>query len=113
MELGEPDDSGRRRPVPVADSESVVDVDTVILAIGQKPEAGVMRDCGFELTRWDTLPIDEVHCGTNVPGVFAGGDAVRGPASVVEAMADGKASGPGHRQPPQRQTARRESEPTC
>ena len=90
MELGEPDASGRRRPVPVAGSESVVDVDTVILAIGQKPEADLMRDCGFELTRWDTLAVDEVHCGTNQPGVFAGGDVVRGPASVVEAMADGK-----------------------
>jgi heterodisulfide reductase subunit A-like polyferredoxin len=90
MVLGEPDDSGRRRPVPVVDSESVIDVDTVILAIGQKPEAGVMHDCGFELTRWDTLAVDEVTCGTNEPGVFAGGDVVRGPASVVEAMADGK-----------------------
>ncbi len=90
MELGEPDDSGRRRPVPVAGSESVIDVDTVVLAIGQKPEAGFMRDCGIELTRWDTVAVDEVHCGTNQPGVFAGGDAVRGPASVVEAMADGK-----------------------
>jgi len=68
----------------------VVDVDTVILAIGQKPEADLMRGCGFELTRWDTLAVDEVHCGTNVPDVFAGGDVVRGPASVVEAMADGK-----------------------
>jgi heterodisulfide reductase subunit A-like polyferredoxin len=90
MELGEPDDSGRRRPVPVAGSEFVVDIDTVILAVGQKPEAGVMRACGFELTRWDTLVVDEVTCGTNEPGVFAGGDAARGPASVVEAMADGK-----------------------
>jgi len=90
MELGEPDESGRRRPVPVAGSESVADVDTVIMAIGQKPETVVMRDCGFELTRWETIAVDEVHCGTNVPGVFAGGDAVRGPASVVEAMADGK-----------------------
>ncbi|MCK5375842.1 MAG: FAD-dependent oxidoreductase, partial [Acidobacteria bacterium] len=90
MELGEPDESGRRRPVPVAGSESVVGVDTVILAIGQKPEAEVVRDFGVELTRWDTIAVDEIHCGTNVPGVFAGGDAVRGPASVIEAMADGK-----------------------
>jgi heterodisulfide reductase subunit A-like polyferredoxin len=90
MELGEPDDSGRRRPVPVAGSETVIDVDTVILAIGQKPEAEVLRDSNFALTRWDTLVVDELTCATSEKGVFAGGDAVRGPASVVEAMADGK-----------------------
>jgi len=90
MELGREDASGRRRPVPVEGSESTVDVDTVILAIGQKPEAGILRDGGVEITRWDTVAIDETHCGTNLEGVFAGGDAVRGPASVVEAMADGK-----------------------
>ncbi len=90
MELGESDDSGRRRPVPITGSEEVVDTDMVILAIGQRPEAEFLRDCGLELTRWDTVAIDEGHCGTNVENVFAGGDAVRGPASVVEAMADGK-----------------------
>jgi len=90
MELGEQDASGRRRPVPIDGSETVADVDTVILAIGQKPEVGPIRDSGIELTRWDTIDINALHSGTNLPGVFAGGDAVRGPASVVEAMADGR-----------------------
>jgi heterodisulfide reductase subunit A-like polyferredoxin len=90
MELGEEDASGRRRPVPIEGSESTVDVDTVILAIGQKPETELLRDSGFEVTRWETIAVDEIHCGTNLEGVFAGGDAVRGPASVVEGMADGK-----------------------
>jgi heterodisulfide reductase subunit A-like polyferredoxin len=90
MELGEEDASGRRRPVPIEGSETVVDLDTVILAIGQKPDMNAVRDSGLELTRWDTCAVDEVNCGTNLERVFAGGDAVRGPASVVEAMADGK-----------------------
>jgi heterodisulfide reductase subunit A-like polyferredoxin len=90
MELGEPDDSGRRRPVPIPGSESLFDADMVILAIGQQPETDFVRASGLELTRWDTFAIDEMHGGTNVSGVFSGGDAVRGPASVVEAMADGK-----------------------
>jgi heterodisulfide reductase subunit A-like polyferredoxin len=92
MELGEPDDDGRRRPVPVVGSETVVDLDTVILAIGQKPDVEKIRDSGLEFTRWDTFAVDPLHCGTNLLGVFAGGDGVRGPASVVEAMADGKRS---------------------
>ena len=90
MELGEPDSSGRRRPVPIPGSESIVAVDTVILAIGQKPEVDFVRERKVKLTSWDTIAVDEVHCETNLRGVFSGGDAVRGPASVVEAMADGK-----------------------
>jgi heterodisulfide reductase subunit A-like polyferredoxin len=90
MELGDEDASGRRRPVPIDGSETVADVDTVILAIGQKPEVDSIRDAGLELTDWGTVAVEAMHCGTNLPGLFAGGDAVRGPASVVEAMADGK-----------------------
>ena len=90
MELGEPDASGRRRPVPIPGSEALVDADTVILAIGQKPEVEFVRESGVELTDWETFAVDQIHCGTNMPGVFSGGDAVRGPASVVEALADGK-----------------------
>jgi heterodisulfide reductase subunit A-like polyferredoxin len=90
MELGDEDASGRRRPVPIEGSETVVDLDTVILAVGQKPELGPIRDSGIELSRWDTIVADEQHCGTSLADVFAGGDVVRGPASVVEAMADGK-----------------------
>jgi heterodisulfide reductase subunit A len=68
MELGDEDASGRRRPVPIAGSETVVDLDTVILAIGQKPDVEAIRDSGFELTRWDTFTVDDVHCGTNRSG---------------------------------------------
>ncbi len=90
MELGEPDDSGRRRPVPVAGSEYVVGFDTALMAIGQKPDTEYAGSRGFTLTRWGTFEINETNCSTNVMGVFAGGDAVRGPASVVEAMGDGQ-----------------------
>jgi heterodisulfide reductase subunit A-like polyferredoxin len=92
MVLGDEDASGRRRPVPVKGSEEVVDLDTVILAIGQKPELAPVSDSGIEISRWNTVVADELHCGTGLEGVFAGGDVVRGPASVVEAMADGKRS---------------------
>ncbi|MGD2250224.1 MAG: FAD-dependent oxidoreductase [Candidatus Methanofastidiosia archaeon] len=87
MELGEPDESGRRRPVPVDGSEFVIKTDTVILAIGQKPEL-----TGFEevnTTSWGTLVVDTATSETNTPGVFAGGDIVRGPSSIIEAVADG------------------------
>jgi heterodisulfide reductase subunit A-like polyferredoxin len=90
MELGEPDSSGRRRPVPIADSSFQVPADTVVLAIGQKPEAELISGCGLQLTRWDTIDVNQLHCETSIGGIFAGGDVVRGPASVVEAMADGK-----------------------
>jgi heterodisulfide reductase subunit A len=85
MELGEPDSSGRRRPVPVAGSEYVLDVDTVIAAIGQNVESAGL---GVE-TKWDRLIVDPLTLETSLKGVFAGGDAVIGPASVVEAIGAG------------------------
>ncbi len=87
MELGEPDESGRRRPVPVEGSEYEVDVDYVIAAIGQN----VDTDCldGVNTSRWGTIEADELLLTTNREGVFAGGDAVTGPASVVEAINQG------------------------
>ncbi len=85
MELGEPDSSGRRRPVPIPGSEYVLDVDTVIAAIGQNVESTGM---GVE-TKWDRLVVDPLTLETSVKGVFAGGDAVIGPASVVEAVGAG------------------------
>ena len=87
MELGEPDESGRRRPVPVKGSEFVVDADTIILAIGQKSDLSGFED--VEKTSWGTIFADEVTLETSIPGVFAGGDIVRGPASIIEAVADG------------------------
>ncbi|MBN1136339.1 MAG: FAD-dependent oxidoreductase, partial [Anaerolineae bacterium] len=91
MELGEPDASGRRRPVPIPGSEFVLDVDMVIPAIGQAPELGFMgRDGALGVTRRGTLDADPATLATALPGVFAGGDAVSGPATAIEAIAAGK-----------------------
>ena len=90
MELGEPDASGRRRPIPIAGSEFVLDVDMVIPAIGQRPDLEFVNDGGLSITRWETLAADPDTLATGVPGVFAGGDAVSGPATAIEAIAAGK-----------------------
>ena len=85
MQLGEPDASGRRRPVPIPGSEFIVEVDTVIAAIGQNVES---EGLGLE-TKWGRVITDGLTLETSVAGVFAGGDAVLGPASVVEAVGAG------------------------
>jgi glutamate synthase (NADPH/NADH) small chain len=90
MELGEPDDSGRRRPKPVAGSDFVIDCDIVVVAIGTKANP-LLTGSAPELTvnEWGYLVTDE-HGMTSMPGVFAGGDIVRGAATVILAMGDGK-----------------------
>ncbi|MCJ7604726.1 MAG: FAD-dependent oxidoreductase [Dehalococcoidales bacterium] len=91
MELGEPDDSGRRRPVPVQGSDFTADADTVIAAVGQAPDLSFLpADSNLERTRWETLIVDGNSLTTNVPGVFAGGDFVTGPGMVVDAIAAGR-----------------------
>jgi heterodisulfide reductase subunit A len=90
MELGEPDASGRRRPIPIEGSEFVLDVDMVIPAIGQMPDLGFMAQGDLEITRQETLVADPDSLATHVSGVFAGGDAVSGPATAIEAIAAGK-----------------------
>jgi len=92
MELGEPDDSGRRRPIPVPGSETTLPMDGVIKAIGQIPEPLDISILGenLKLTPWGTIEVHPVNLSTNIPGVFAGGDIVTGPATVVEALKDGK-----------------------
>ncbi|MCX5872940.1 MAG: FAD-dependent oxidoreductase [Deltaproteobacteria bacterium] len=91
MQLGEPDASGRRRPVPMAGSEYVVNADTIIPAIGQMIDPGLWDAAGaLEQTRKNTIECDKVTFATSIEGVFAGGDAVSGPATVVEAVAAGK-----------------------
>jgi heterodisulfide reductase subunit A len=85
MELGEPDSSGRRRPVPIQGSEFALDVDTVIAAIGQTVESDGL---GLE-TKWGRLIVEQDTLQSAIPGVFAGGDAVTGPASVVDAVGAG------------------------
>ncbi len=91
MKLGEPDDSGRRRPVPISGSEFTAEADTVIAAVGQAPDLSFLPpDSALERTRWETLVVDSNSLATNVPGVFAGGDFVTGPGMVVEAVAAGR-----------------------
>ncbi|MFB0534749.1 MAG: FAD-dependent oxidoreductase, partial [Anaerolineae bacterium] len=87
MELGEPDESGRRRPVPIAGSEFTLECDTLLVAIGQTVDTPFE---GLSLVQRGTYVADPVTLQTNVPGVFAGGDAVTGPASVIEAIAAGQ-----------------------
>jgi glutamate synthase (NADPH/NADH) small chain len=90
MELGPPDESGRRRPVPVKGSEFTMDVDTVIVAIGRTPNPIIQRTTeGLAVTKWGTIIADE-NGKTNIEGVYAGGDIVTGEATVISAMGAGK-----------------------
>lgn len=96
MELGEPDSSGRRRPVPVEGSEFEIPASAVIFAIGQKADIkciiekpGTIHD-KLKFTRWKTIETDEKTFMTDVPGVFAGGDFRRGADTVIGGIADGK-----------------------
>jgi len=91
MELGEPDSSGRRRPVPVTGSEHTIDVDTVIIAIGQTPNPLIKSTTpDLETHKWGGIIADEETGATSKEGVFAGGDAVTGAATVILAMGAGK-----------------------
>lgn len=90
MQLGEPDASGRRRPVPIPGSEFVIDCDLVIVAIGIGANPLLTKTTpGLKLNKWGYIEADE-NLMTNIPGVFAGGDIVRGAATVILAMGDGK-----------------------
>jgi len=91
MELGEPDASGRRRPVPIKGSEFEMDVDSVIMAVGQGVDKSALPK-ELEYTSWGTLQVDQVTLQTNIEGVFAGGDVVSGPSDVIAAVAAGKAA---------------------
>ncbi len=90
MELGELDESGRRRPIPIEGSEFIVDCDTVIPALGQASDTEFARGLGLEASRRGMVAIDEATLATNVEGIFAGGDVVTGPAMVIDAIAAGK-----------------------
>ncbi|MDH5782887.1 MAG: NADPH-dependent glutamate synthase [Candidatus Bathyarchaeota archaeon] len=90
MRLGEPDVSGRRRPIPIEGSEFIMDVDTVIIAIGRTPNPIIQRTTeGLEVTKWGTIVTDE-NGKTSIDGVYAGGDIVTGEATVISAMGAGK-----------------------
>ena len=91
MKLGEPDASGRRRPIPIEGSEYVIEAETIVPAISQGTDLSFLpKDHQFKLTRWNTFEIDENTGATNIPGVFAGGDVVSGPDIAIRAIAGGK-----------------------
>ena len=89
MELGEPDETGRRKPIPVEGSEFKREADKVILAIGETPDIGFLPK-EIELNENGTVCVNPVTMETSLKGVFAGGDVVSGPATVIEAIAAGK-----------------------
>ncbi|UCF45534.1 MAG: NADPH-dependent glutamate synthase [Candidatus Bathyarchaeota archaeon] len=90
MELGPPDESGRRRPIPIKGSEFIMDTDTVIIAIGRTPNPIIQRTTeGLEVTKWGTIIADE-NGKTSLESVYAGGDIVTGEATVISAMGAGK-----------------------
>lgn len=91
MKLGSPDESGRRRPEPISGSEFTIAVDTAVVTIGQSPDTSFLpKDTKLEVSKWGSFVVDDVTKSTSVAGVFAGGDAVRGPDTVIWAIADGK-----------------------
>jgi NADH-quinone oxidoreductase subunit F len=91
MKLGEPDDSGRRRPVPIPESEFFNEADTVIAAVGQAADLSFLSpDSALERSRWERLVVDSNRLSTNVPGIFAGGDFVFGPGMIIDAIATGR-----------------------
>jgi len=90
MKLGKLDASGRRSPVPVEGSEFEVEADLVIPAISQEPDLSFLNQGhGFEISRWNSFVVDERTMATNRPGIFAGGDDVTGPGTVIEAIRAG------------------------
>lgn len=96
MELGEPDESGRRRPVIIPDSEYVIEVDTVIMALGTSPNPLISSTTeGLETNRWKCIVANEENGATSKEGVYAGGDAVTGAATVILAMGAGKSAAQG------------------
>ncbi len=93
MELGEPDASGRRRPVPVPGSEFTTEVDLVVVAVGQSPNPLIPQTTpGLTVGKWGNIEVDPATMAASLPGVFAGGAIVRGGATVILAMGDGRAA---------------------
>jgi heterodisulfide reductase subunit A-like polyferredoxin len=91
MELGEPDSSGRRRPIPIPGSEFDMELDQVIPAIGQAPDLSALEDItSLEFSRWGTVETDAITYATNHKGVFAGGDLQTGPWVAIGAIAAGR-----------------------
>lgn len=94
MELGEPDDSGRRRPVPVEGSDYTIDADYIIPAIGQRTDTSFNDDSsGITINRWDQIEVDPITFETDKKGIFAGGDAQTGASIAINAVAAGNEAG--------------------
>jgi glutamate synthase (NADPH/NADH) small chain len=96
MELGEPDSSGRRSPVPVEGSEYILEADTVVVSVGVSPNPLIpasLKD--LKVTRWGTIVVNEATMQSSIPDIFAGGDIVRGGATVILAMGDGRKAASG------------------
>ena len=89
MRLGEPDETGRRTPIPIEGSEFIVEADTIILAVGEAPDVALLPK-ELEVTEAETIAVDPVTLETSLPGVFAGGDVATGPATVIEAIVAGR-----------------------
>ncbi len=91
MELGEPDSSGRRRPVPIEGSEYIEDFDTVVVSIGSASNPLIKKTMpNIDVNKWGNFIVNEETCETSVKGVFAGGDVVSGAATVILAMGQGR-----------------------
>ncbi len=91
MELGEPDSSGRRRPVPIPGSEYDIEIDQLVPAIGQRPDLSAIENVtGLKISRWGTVEADSVTYTTDREGVFAGGDLQTGPGIAIAAIAAGR-----------------------
>jgi len=89
--LGSPDTTGRRKPIPVEGSEFFIEANHIIPAIGQEPDLEFLGDdSGIEVSKWNLLKVNPETLQTNIPGVFAGGDVISGPATVIEAVDAGK-----------------------
>lgn len=94
MELGEPDASGRRRPVPKEGSETIMDIDVVIAAIGQRPLGNWytedLKNRGLRVTRWNTIEANDETLQSDIPHIFTGGDIWTGPALLIDAVGAGR-----------------------
>lgn len=96
MELSEPDESGRRKPVPVKDSEFLMDADLVIVSVGVSPNPLVPQSMpDLNVSKWGTIMVNQDAMESNIKGLFAGGDIVRGGATVILAMGDGRKAAKG------------------
>ncbi len=96
MELGEPDASGRRRPVPIRGSEFDVEVEIVVVAIGVSPNPLIPSALpDLKMSKWGTIIVDKKSMQSSIPDIFAGGDIVRGGATVILAMGDGRKAAAG------------------